>query len=159
MANDTHIKFDGVDGESTHNGHKGEIDVLSWNWGLSNASSAATGSGSGKGKAVARELSFTHNYDKASPVLKKHCASGKHFDKVVLTSSKAGEGQLAFLTKTMKEVFITDIYIGGSSGGDITETVRLSFTDIELEYKAQDGKGGLGGAVKFGWDVAKVLTR
>lgn len=159
MANDTHIKFDGVDGESTHDGHKGEIDVSSWSWGVSNHSSSAAGGGSGKGKAVPHEFMFTHNYDKASPVLKKHCASGKHFKEVVLTSSKAGEGQLDFLKKTFKEVFITSISIGGSSGGDIHEAVTFSFTDIELEYKPQDGKGGLGGAVKFGWDVAKVLTR
>ena len=37
MAIDTHIKFDGVDGESTHKEHKGEIELLSWDWGVSNA--------------------------------------------------------------------------------------------------------------------------
>ena len=28
-------KYDGVDGESTDSKHKGEIDVLSWSWGIS----------------------------------------------------------------------------------------------------------------------------
>jgi len=45
MAIDTHIKFDGVEGESTHTDHKGEIELLSWSWGVSNAS---MGSGGGK---------------------------------------------------------------------------------------------------------------
>jgi type VI secretion system (T6SS) effector Hcp len=31
MAIDIHIKFDGIDGESTDRDHKGEIEVLSWN--------------------------------------------------------------------------------------------------------------------------------
>ena len=35
MPIDTHIKFDGIDGESTDRDHKGEIEVLSWSWGIS----------------------------------------------------------------------------------------------------------------------------
>jgi type VI secretion system secreted protein Hcp len=30
MAMDHFITFDGVEGESTHKDHKGEIEVLSW---------------------------------------------------------------------------------------------------------------------------------
>ena len=50
MATDTHIKFDGVEGESKHQDHKGEVEILSWSWGVSNASHHA-GGGSGKGQA------------------------------------------------------------------------------------------------------------
>jgi hypothetical protein len=50
---DTHIKFDGVDGEATHKDHKGEIEVLSWGWNVTNANIGGTsGGGSGKGKAT-----------------------------------------------------------------------------------------------------------
>ena len=55
MPTDTHIKFDGVDGESNHKDHKGEIEVLSWSWGISNASGLA-GGGSGKGKGTPRRI-------------------------------------------------------------------------------------------------------
>jgi type VI secretion system secreted protein Hcp len=153
MASDTHIKFDGVDGESTHADHKGEIEVLSWSWGLSNASSAVAGSGSGKGKASPGDLHFTHTYDKASPVLAKKCAQGVHFPTVTVTARKAGEGQKDFLKVTMKEVFITSVQSAGSSGGDVMESVSISYGSIEFGYKPQDEKGGLGGEVKFGWDV------
>jgi type VI secretion system secreted protein Hcp len=78
MSTDSHIKFDGVEGESTHKDHKGEIEVLSWSWNVSQHSSLA-GGGSGKGKANPGDFVFTHTYDKASPVLAKQCASGKHF--------------------------------------------------------------------------------
>jgi len=47
----------------------------------------------------------------------------------------------------------------GSSGGDIVEAVACSYKDIEFEYKPQDDKGGLGGAVKFGWNIATTETR
>lgn len=158
MSSDSHIKFDGVDGESTHKDHKGEIAVLSWGWGVSQPS-ALSGGGSGKGKAIPADFTFTHLYDKASPVLAKQCVSGKHFKDMKLTSRKAGEGQKDFLVMTLKEVLITSVQPSGSSGGDILEQVSCSFKDIEFAYKPQDDKGGLGGEVKFGWDVGSTETR
>lgn len=152
MATDTHIKFDGVEGEATHADHKGEIEILSWTWGVSNRSQVA-GGGSGKGKAEPGAFQFMHNYDKASPILAKKCAQGVHFKDVVLTARKSGEGQKDFLKITMKEVFITSAQPAGSSGGDIVESVEMSYASIDFSYKAQDDKGALGGDVKFGWNV------
>ena len=156
MSSDATIKFDGIDGETEK--PKGEIAVIAWNWGVSQASSG-TGGGSGKGKAQPGDFHFTHLYDKASPVLAKHCVAGKHFPSVKLTARKAGEGQQDFLTVTMKEVFITAVAPGGSSGGDVMEQVACSYKDVEFAYKPQDDKGGLGGEVKFGWNVATTETR
>ena len=152
MAIDTHIKFDGVEGESTHTDHKGEIELLSWSWGVTNAS-MGSGGGSGMGKAQGGDLHFAHPYDKASPVLAKKCIQGVHFPSVVLTSRKAGEGQKDFLKITMKEVYITSVQPAGSSGGDIMESVSMSYGSIEFAYKPQDKAGALGGEVKFSWDT------
>jgi type VI secretion system secreted protein Hcp len=159
MSADTHIKFDGVEGEATHKDHKGAIEVLSWSWNVSQSSGAASGGGSGRGKASPGDFSFMHLYDKASPVLAKHCAAGKHFKDAKLTARKAGEGQKDFLVITMKEVFISSVAPSGSSGGDVMESITCSYKDIEFAYKAQDDKGGLGGEVKFGWNVATTETR
>ncbi|MFL6572614.1 MAG: Hcp family type VI secretion system effector [Burkholderiales bacterium] len=156
MAIDSHIKFDGVEGESTHKDHKGEVEILSWTWGLSNTS-LGSGTGSGKGKANPGDLHFTHNYDKASPVLAKKCAQGVHFPTVVVTSRKAGEGQKDFLKITLKEVFITSVQPSGGGGGDIMESVSMSYQSIDFAYKPQDEKGGLGGEVKFGWNVKTTV--
>ena len=158
MSTDSHIKFDGVEGESTHKDHKNEIEVLSWSWGVSQPAGLA-GGGSGKGKAIPGDFHFVHQYDKASPVLSKHCAQGKHFKDAKLTARKAGEGQKDFLVVVMKEVFVTSVQPSGGSGGDIMESVSCTYKDIEFTYKAQDDKGGLGGDIKFGWNVATTETR
>lgn len=151
MATDTHIKFDGVEGESTHADHKGEIEVLSWTWDVQNDANLI-GGGSGKGKAQPGKLVFTHTYDKASPVLAKKCAQGVHFGNVVITARKTGEGQKDFLKITMKEVLVTSVSPSGGSGGEIVETVAMSYAEIGYAYKPQDDKGGLGGEVKFSWN-------
>lgn len=152
MAIDTHIKFAGIEGESTHIDHKGEIEVLSWSWGLSVTPGPGGGGGAGAGKATPREFSFTHLYDKASPALGKTAASGKHVPTAVLTARKSGEGQKDFLKVTMKEVFITSVTAGGSDAG-LQESIALTYGDIEFSYKPQDAKGGLAGEVKFDWNV------
>ncbi|ANH67303.1 MULTISPECIES: Hcp family type VI secretion system effector [unclassified Roseateles] len=159
MTIDANLKFAGVEGESTHKDHKGEIDLLAWSWDVRQESTAAAGTGSGKGKGVPGQFVFAHYYDKASPVLAKACASGKHFDQAVLTCRKAGEGQQDFLKVTLKQVLVTAVSPSASAGGEISESVSVSYADIEFEYKAQDAKGGLGGAVKFGWNVATTETR
>lgn len=152
MAIDTHIKFAGIEGESTHVDHKGEIAVLSWSWGLSSTAGSGSGGGSGSGRATPREFNFTHLYDKASPALGKIAASGKHLPTAVLTARKSGEGQKDFLKVTMKEVFITSVTAGGSDAG-LQESIALTYGDIAFSYKPQDSKGGLGGEVKFDWNV------
>jgi type VI secretion system secreted protein Hcp len=152
MAIDVHIRFDGVEGESTDRDHKGEVRVLTWGWGVTQAAAAA-GAGSGTGKATPADLVFTHDYDKASPLLARRCAQGKHFPTVVLSARKSGEGQKDFLKVTMKEVFITSIQVVGQGEGGLQESVSLRYGTIEFGYKPQDARGGLGAEVKFNWDL------
>ncbi len=150
MAIDTHIKFDGIDGESTHKDHKGEVAVLSWSWGLT--SSAGSTTGAGRRKAVPQEMRIVHRYDKASPLLAKQAVLGRHVPSAVLTARKAGEGQKDFLKVTLKEVFITSVQ--ASEGGDgPTEEVAMSYGTIDFEYRPQDVKGSLGSPVQFNWNI------
>ena len=159
MATDTHIKFDGVDGESQHADHKGEIEVMSWSWNVQNASAVGKGGGSGTGKALPGDGVFRHAFDTASPILAKKCAQGMHFPTVVVTARKSGEGQKDFLKISMKEVFITSVAPSGSSEGDILESVSMTYQQIDFSYKPQDTKGALGGEVKYGWNVkTSVIT-
>jgi len=158
MASDVHIKFDGVDGEATHKDHKGEIEVLSWSWGVHN-NSATAGGGSGKGKGDPGAFNFMHLFDKASPVLAKKCTQGVHFPKVEMTCRKSGEGQKEFLKITMKEVFIIAVQPAGGSTGEINEAVSMTYGDIEFTYKPQETSGGTGGDVKYGWNAKTTEVR
>ncbi len=155
MATTTHIKFDGIEGESTDRDHKGEIESQSWSWGVGNASpSGPTGAGGGSavGKATPGDFHFMHLYDKASPILAKLCATGKRVKSVALSVRKAGEGQKDFLKITLTDVFITSVT--ASAGGDtIMESVAVSYAKIAVAYQPQDPRGTLGTPVKFSWDI------
>lgn len=159
MSADCHIKIENIDGESTHKDHKGEIDVIDWNWSVWQPTTVGSGVGGfTKGQAVAGEFTFTHRYDKGSPVLAKYCVSGGRCG-VVLTARLAGDGQKDFLKVTLKDGMVISLRPSATKGGEIIEEVKLAYTDIEYEYKPTDAKGGQGGAVKFGWDVSSTATR
>jgi type VI secretion system secreted protein Hcp len=151
MAQDTHIKFDGVEGESTHKDHKGEIEVLSWSWGL--AAPVPARSGAAASKATPADFRFVHFYDKASPLLARAGARGNVFKQVLLTARKSGEGQKDFFKVTMKEVFVTSVQL--TSGADsMAEEVALAPRFISYDYAPMDAKGSLGPAVTFSWNLA-----
>lgn len=156
MAMDHFIKFDGVEGESVRKDHKGEIEVLSWSWGLS--SPAPRPSGGGVGKAIAEEFTFTHLYDKASPALAALAAAGRHVKQAWLSSQKAGSSQQDFLKVSMKDVTITSVRQAGDDAG-INESVTASVGHITFEYRQTDAKGSLGAAVSFDWDIVKHTVK
>ena len=52
MAVDYFLKVEGIPGERLDAKHKDEIDVLGFNWGVSQEGGTRTGSGGASGKAV-----------------------------------------------------------------------------------------------------------
>ena len=154
MAVDVFLQIGDIKGESKDSKHEGEIDVLSWSWGVANVGSGALGGGHGSGKANFNDLSFMHALDKASPVLMKACAMGDHFPEATLVSRKAGKGQQDYLIVKMKEVFVTSVQPSGSSEHPM-ESVSISFGHVDLEYKAQKADGSLDAGVHFIYDLKK----
>jgi type VI secretion system secreted protein Hcp len=156
MAVDMFIKIGAIKGESQDSKHKGEIDILAWSWGASNSGSAHTGGGQGAGKVNVQDLNLTKYVDKATPDLLLNCCNGKHIDKAVLVVRKAGENPLEYLTITMQDLIITSVSTGGSGGEDrLTENVTLNFGKVQVQYKEQNAKGGVGEQPTMGWDVAQ----
>lgn len=156
MAVDYFLKVDGIPGESTDAKHKGEIDVLAFSWGVSNAGSPGGGGGGGAGKAVFEDLLVVARTSKASPKLWLACATGQHVKTAVLTCRKgSGKSQAEFLKIKLTDVLITSYEIDGSDEEPPLDQVALGFAKVETEYVAQDPTGKLQPSVKAGWDVKK----
>lgn len=153
---DMFLKIDGIEGESTDQKHKGEIELQSWSFGATQPGSAGHGGGAGIGKTQLHDFSIVKFADKASPKLFEACTTGKHIPTVKLTCRKAGGDQQEFLKITMKEAIVSNFTQSGSGGGSLPmDNLSLNFTTIEMEYGVQNEKGALTGSVKAGWDAAK----
>lgn len=152
MAVDVFLKINGVPGESADHKHKGEIDVLSYSWGVSQTGTMAYGGGGGAGKANFHDFSFMMRMNKATPKLMQCCANGKHIPDAVLTCRKAGDKQQEYMTYKFYDLLIAS-YQTSASSEEPTESISFNFSKMEMEYKEQDAKGGLGGSTNFKYDV------
>ncbi|MEX0711522.1 MAG: type VI secretion system tube protein Hcp [Pirellulales bacterium] len=151
---DYFLKLDGIDGESTDDKHKNEIDVLSWSWGESNMGTHAGGGGGGAGKVQMNDFHFVQKVNKATPKLMLGCATGQHIKEAKLTCRKAGGDQQEYLVVKFSDLLVSSYQTGGSQGDVVpTDQISLNFTKIEFEYKAQKPDGSLDAPVKAGYDV------
>jgi type VI secretion system secreted protein Hcp len=154
MAVDYFLKIEGVDGESTDDSHKGEIELYAWSFGGNNPGSFSSGGGGGTGKVTLNDFNFTKRADKASAKLFTACCTGEHLKKVTLTCRKAGKEQQEFLKIEITSALVSSFNTSGSTGDEIpTDQVTLNFAKIEYKYKEQKPDGSLGGEVVGGWDV------
>ena len=154
MASDIFAKIGDIKGESPDDKHKGEIEVLSWSWGVTQSGTMSHGGGGGEGKASFNDFNFTHHIDKASPVLLKACATGEHIKEATITVRKAGKGQQEFLIIKMNDIIITGVAPSGAGDGAATaEHVALQFAKVDLEYKPQKPDGSLDAGVHFKYDI------
>jgi|KBSMisStaDraftv2_1062788.scaffolds.fasta_scaffold96462_2 type VI secretion system secreted protein Hcp len=132
-----------IKGECQDDKHKGEIDVLSWSWGMQ--ARPSLGGGGASGKASINELKVVKRVDSASTALMLALRTNESIQKAVLTLRKAGKSQVEFLKITIENGRVTGLTIeGGDTTGsaDLVERVSFAFNKIEVEYVPQ-GKDGL----------------
>jgi type VI secretion system secreted protein Hcp len=147
-AEDVFIKLDGIEGESTHKDHKGEIEVFSYSWGTSRGASGAPGDmRGGAAKSCVSEFHFMKMLDKSSAAIVGNSIGSSPIPKATLTMARSGEGEKAYFTFTLTNVLVSSYQMSGSSERAM-ESVSLRFGSAEMSYKPQDDKGGLGGETK-----------
>lgn len=154
---DYFLKIEGVEGESTDDKHKGEIELFSYEIGGSNGGSFGSGGGGGSGKVVLNDFSFVKQVDKSSAKLLAAMCAGDHFDKATLVCRRAGKDQQEFLTVVLNPVIVSGYVHHGVDGSETIpqDRVTLNFGKIEFKYKEQKEDGSLGGEVIGGWDQTK----
>jgi type VI secretion system secreted protein Hcp len=143
MAANYFLKFTPeIKGESKQDQFAGQIEILSFSWGVSQAGGFSYGGGGTAAKANVQDLSVSFRQCAASPKLMQYCASGKHIDEALLTCLKAsGDAAVKYLEVTLTDVVISSYQTGGSGDDMPIESMSLNFAKVKEEYFAQDDKG------------------
>lgn len=147
---DMFLKVDGCKGESQDAAHGGEIEVVSWSWGM--RSSTSLGGAGAAGKSTINELQVTKRADSASTALMSIMRNNKQVGKVVLTVRKAGGSPLEYLKITLQNARITCIDVASGAIGDqaeIIEQVSFAFKRVNVEYVPQGADGQAQGSTTF----------
>ncbi|WP_153163319.1 type VI secretion system tube protein Hcp [Zoogloea sp. 1C4] len=156
---DMFLKIDGakqgpIKGETADPRHAGEIDVVSWSWGMDSPSDAF-------GNAVARtafdQLHIVKQVDSATTALMSALRNNELIKKAVLTVRKAGGADaLEYFTITIEKGRLTHHRVGGGEGGNssvLTEELALSFQKVSVEYVPQGKTGGGRGTMTFETEI------
>lgn len=157
MAGDLFIKIGDIAGESTQDGHAGEIELMSWSWGSTQSGSTQSISGSAAGKVNVHDLTFTKLVDCATPNIVKAVCAGTSFPLATLICEKsagAGKKPVQYLKIKMKNVLVSSHSISGSNGSQThTETITLNFGSIETTYTGQTSTGDAGKSIPVAWNI------
>lgn len=164
MATNIYIKLDAIIGECTAEGHKDEIEILSWSHGFSQpTSSVRASSGSTVEKANHSDLSLTKYLDSSTDDLLKACWTGKQVKTgkiVCLRSDGSSDNKyVEYLTIEMEEIIVSNYSVSGGAGDLPIENVSLNYGKIKYTYKPQkqaDGTGGSAEPISYDLKTNKV---
>jgi type VI secretion system secreted protein Hcp len=157
---DYFLKIDGIPGESGDAKHKDEIQLLSYNFGESQAGTFADGGGGGAGKVQMQDFHFTMNVNKASPKLFLACATGQHIKSAVLCCRKAGKDQQDYLKVCFTDVLVSSYQTSGAGANGVpVESISLNFAAIDMDYKVQNADGSLGASTKAKYNLKEMTHK
>lgn len=136
-----------IAGESVDSLHQGEIDIISWSFGVSISNSSSEGVGT----AIPNFNDFTiiKKFDKSSPKLFLAELSGQVIPKMVLTVRKSNESY-EFLNITFENVLVTKYETYGTENID---QWSFNYEKIQIAYHEQKPDGSPGGTITAGWDL------
>ncbi|MEP0189860.1 MAG: type VI secretion system tube protein Hcp [Erythrobacter sp.] len=148
------LKLDGIEGESTDEGHTNEIKLSSFSFTAFNSSSYNNASKTvSKGQANMGDIAFTKEVDKTSVTLFNACAAGKVI-KTGIISFQANVGEdkkIDFLKYELDNVVVNSYSFSASSMAD--ESGSLTYAKIKQTYDQRDENGNSAGQVSGFFDV------
>lgn len=139
------LKIDGVEGETTETGHGGDLMLRSFAWSESRMTDSSS-------RVQTKDFQITMALDKSSPVLMRKTAVRERIAKATLVArNPLGQDYLKW---TLTDVILTSFQMDGAVGqGKPLVTFAMNAGKMDVEYRPQLYNGGLGPAVKAGWEA------
>jgi type VI secretion system secreted protein Hcp len=139
-------------GESMASGHKDDIVVTGFTWGVGAPGDAVTGQATGRRSY--RQLVITKHLDTASTALMSAVATNDEVRSATLFLRKAGGSQEDFFTITLEQARVASYDVEADEQGTPVEKVALAFQKITVEYRQQTTAGHLGASHSFNDDLS-----
>lgn len=145
-------------GTSTAKGHENEIEVFSYSQGIASCVGTVTkGGGPGACKASVSDLSIMTKLSPGLNQLRALAFTGtKLLSADMVFEKTTGDGPAVFYKIHMEDVAVTTAQESGSTGGDDTPTISLSFAPSRIAWAIykQKADGSMELVNTFGINVA-----
>jgi len=144
-----------IPGAVTEEGHKGWIELQSFQWGLGRGISSPTGASADRESSPpsVSEITASRGCDISSVPLITEALQGEG-KTVIIDFTKTDKGKLeVYLTYTLTDTMISGF--STSSGGDRpSESISLNFTKVETKMTPMNPDGAPGSPVSVTYDLA-----
>jgi type VI secretion system secreted protein Hcp len=146
---------DAIKGESTLDGYKDKIEILSFSHGVAQQ---ITGDPSNQKRTSGRpnhqDFTCTKYVDLASAKLIDYCNQAKVIPLVKIIAGQNEQGNVnPYLTYELTNALVSSVSIGGGGGGKPQETVTFNYTKISWTYKPQKPVGDVSGQDNAKWSL------
>ena len=150
----TYLKYDGIDGDATHEDHKKWITVESLSWGVGRAISTAVGSTMNReaSEPSVAEVSITKTMDTSSVYLFQESCTGQAGKEVKIHLVSTGSPGKTYVEYTLSDTLVSGYSV--TSGGDRpAESVTLNFNKVLVKYIPLESNNESGSPVTKGYDL------
>jgi type VI secretion system secreted protein Hcp len=154
-----YVKYEGIDGEATHEEHKKWLDVSSVQWGVGRAISTPSGSTSNReaSEPSVSEVTLTKLMDSSSPKFFTEACTGAAGKKVQIDLVTTGSPGKTYATYTLTNALVSSYSM--SSGGDRpAESISISFTKMEYKFTPYDDTNKAGTPIAVSYDISTTKS-
>jgi type VI secretion system secreted protein Hcp len=152
------LSIPGIAGEATLKGFEGQIELLTWAWGVDNSGSLGSGGGGGAGKATPRDVIALAESGIQSPPLLLDTNTGRHVQSALLSCVRSGKRPFTFMTLKFEELLVTSYAVTPDpTDGHPLDLVHLVFAKLTYTVFPQNADGSAGTPVvtAFDYDTQK----
>jgi type VI secretion system secreted protein Hcp len=150
-----YLSIPGIPGDSTAKGFEGQIELLTWAWGVDNSASLGSGGGGGSGKATPRDVVVLAESGIQSPPLLLDTNTGRHVQSALLSCVRPGKKAFTFMTLNFEELLVTSYAVTPDpTNGFPLDLVHLVFAKITQTVFPQNADGSAGTPVTTSFDYS-----
>jgi type VI secretion system secreted protein Hcp len=156
-----YLSIPGVPGPSTAKGFEGQIELLTWAWGVdSSGSVGGSGGGGGAGKATPRDVIALADSGIQSPTLMLNANTGHHLQSALISCVRsAKKATTTFMTLKFEELLVTSYAVTPDPTNALPlDLIHLEFARITLTVVAQNADGSPGIPVVTSYDYETQKT-
>lgn len=154
-----YLKYDGIDGEATHEDHKKWLDIGSLQFGIGRGISTPSGSTANReaSEPSVSEVVVTKMMDGASPKLFTESATGAAGKDVLIHLVSTGSPGNTYVEYKLFNSLISGYSL--STGGDRpSESISINFTKIQYKFIPYDDKNEPGTPVTVSYDLSSTKS-
>jgi type VI secretion system secreted protein Hcp len=150
------LSIPGIVGEATLKGFEGQIELLTWAWGVDATFSPGSGGGGGSGKATPRDVIALAESGIQSPPLLLDTNTGRHLQSALISCVRKAKKPFTFMTLKFDEVLVTSYAVTPDpTNGHPLDLMHLVFARVTHTVTPQNPDGSAGTPVSTTFDYER----